>query len=75
MSRDWPTFILRIPQPLRDRLNQAARKNHRSLNSEILYRCEQFDLQRPASQDDIQALLQRLDQLEALIAKTPDTSE
>ncbi|MBG7380641.1 Arc family DNA-binding protein, partial [Pseudomonas aeruginosa] len=33
-------FVVRMPQGLRDQLKQKAADNHRSANSEIVYRLE-----------------------------------
>lgn len=39
-------ITLRLPGPLRDALNKAAQASTRSMNGEIVYRLEAFDLQR-----------------------------
>lgn len=40
MSREDPQFKLRLPQELRDRIEQAAKESKRSLNAEIVARLE-----------------------------------
>ncbi len=69
MSRSWPAFMLRIPDALRDKLNRAARLNRRSLNSEILARCEQAD-HNTLTRQDLDELHRRIDQLEAIIRQS-----
>ena len=40
-QRDWARFILRLPRDLDAFIESEARRNHRSKNSEFLYRLEQ----------------------------------
>jgi len=39
-SRNAEKFVVRLPDGMRDKINQVARKNHRSMNSEIIKRLE-----------------------------------
>lgn len=39
MADEWRTYI-RLPAELRDRIEQAATENRRSITQEILYRLE-----------------------------------
>ena len=39
-SRTAEKFVLRLPAGLRDRINQAAQSNHRSMNGEMLARID-----------------------------------
>ncbi|GAA4649042.1 hypothetical protein GCM10023116_13160 [Kistimonas scapharcae] len=40
MSRDLPIFSLRVPEKIRQQVAREARKNHRSINAEVLTRLE-----------------------------------
>ncbi len=40
MAREDPLFRLRMPEDLKATLQQAAKRNHRSLNAEIVARLE-----------------------------------
>ncbi len=40
-QRDWARFILRLPTDLDQFIETEAKRNHRSKNSEFLYRLEQ----------------------------------
>lgn len=39
-SRTADKFVLRLPEGLRDRINLAAKKNHRSMNGEMIARID-----------------------------------
>ncbi|WP_282366462.1 Arc family DNA-binding protein [Pseudomonas sp. PS02290] len=39
-SRTADKFVVRLPDGMRDRINEVARNNHRSMNSEIIERLE-----------------------------------
>lgn len=39
-SRTADKFVVRLPDGMRDRINEVARTNHRSMNSEIIERLE-----------------------------------
>lgn len=46
-SRTADKFVLRLPEGLRDRINQAAESNHRSMNGEMVARIDgSLDLER-----------------------------
>ncbi|WP_283242340.1 Arc family DNA-binding protein [Pseudomonas fluorescens] len=46
-SRAADKFVVRMPEGLRDRINEAAEKNHRSMNGEIVARISgSLDLER-----------------------------
>ncbi len=48
-GRDSPQYVLRLPQDLKDWLKHRAIDNHRSFNSEVLYRLEQSRNQQEAN--------------------------
>lgn len=46
-SRTADKFVVRLPDGLRERINEAAGNNHRSMNSEIIARIDgSLDLER-----------------------------
>lgn len=46
-SRTADKFVLRLPEGLRDRINQVAESNHRSMNGEMVARIDgSLDLER-----------------------------
>lgn len=46
-SRTADKFVLRLPEGLRDRINVAAERNHRSMNGEMIARIDgSLDLER-----------------------------
>lgn len=50
MARTDPQFNLRLPQLLKNRIDEAAQTNNRSINSEIVARLEKsFDLDNIAN--------------------------
>ncbi|HCL4036102.1 TPA: Arc family DNA-binding protein, partial [Pseudomonas aeruginosa] len=69
-------FVVRMPQGLRDQLKQKAADNHRSANSEIVYRLERSNaLEEELARanrmvDELFAKNQRL-QAELAAANTP----
>ena len=44
-------FVLRMPAGMRDRINEAAKANNRSMNSEIVARLQESLDSRPTSQE------------------------
>lgn len=73
-------FVVRMPQGLRDQLKQKAADNHRSANSEIVYRLERSNaLEEELARanrmvDELFAKNQRL-QTELAAANTPQVAE
>lgn len=57
-------FQVRMPDGLRDRIAEAAKANNRSMNSEIVARL-QMTFDDPPSQETIEKVMARLDQIEA----------
>ena len=47
MSRHWPTLTLRLTQEVIDQMQESARRNRRSINSEYLSRLESSLLDDP----------------------------
>ena len=71
VSRQFPVFNLRLPEDLKDRVMQSARRNNRSQNAEYLHR-----LESSFQQDDVLKLL--LEEVQALrkeIAELKDQSK
>ncbi len=68
MARNDPEFRLRLPESLKNKIEELAKKNQRSINAEIVARLEQsfalshFDPERTAK--DIEDLLKRVARLE-----------
>lgn len=48
--RDITPFSVRLPEELRDRLEESKKKSGRSMNAEILFRIERGLLARPLDQ-------------------------
>ena len=73
-------FVVRMPLGLRDQLKQKATHNHRSANSEIVYRLERSnELEEELARanrmvDELFAKNQRL-QAELAAANTPQVAE
>ncbi|MCS8982615.1 Arc family DNA-binding protein, partial [Pseudomonas aeruginosa] len=73
-------FVVRMPQGLRDQLKQKAAHNHRSANSEIVYRLERSnELEEELARanrmvDELLAKNQRL-QAELAAANAPQVAE
>lgn len=71
MSRDDPQLKLRLPQHLKDMVEQAAKNHSRSINAELVYRIEQSftgisdqkDLIISAQQKLLKDTLARLDEI------------
>ncbi|WP_423814736.1 Arc family DNA-binding protein [Pseudomonas fragi] len=67
-SREQDKFVLRLPDGLRPRIATAAQDNHRSMNSEIIYRIERsltLELALYENKQVIAQLLNRITDLEA----------
>ncbi|RUT39762.1 Arc family DNA-binding protein [Pseudomonas sp. PAMC 29040] len=67
-SRELDKFVLRLPDGLRPRIANAAQDNHRSMNSEIIYRIERslnLELALYENKQVIAQLLNRITDLEA----------
>ena len=52
-SRTADTFVVRLPDGMRERIADVARNHHRSMNSEIIARLEQSMLQESVLSDDL----------------------
>lgn len=48
MARTDPQFNLRLPQSLKESIDDAAQKNNRSINAEIVLRLQQSFLEYPS---------------------------
>lgn len=53
MSRDDPQLKLRLPQDLKDMVEQAAKDHGRSINAELVYRIEQSFSHQPDEKDRV----------------------
>lgn len=61
MARTDPQFNLRLHQSLKDKIDNAAQSNNRSINSEIVARLEKsFTEQEAVSLADLQKEMRRL---------------
>lgn len=70
VSRDSDKFMLRFPEGMRSHVSDAAERNHRSMNSEILarlertFRWDEVDHQHPAELSaEIQQAAARIQEL------------
>lgn len=61
VTRDSDKFMLRLPDGMRDRIAELAKKNNRSMNSEIIARLEQ------SIDEDTQPKIMLIDELENLL--------
>ena len=67
-SREQDKFVVRLPDGLRPRIATVAQENHRSMNSEIIYRIERsltLELALYEKKQVITQLLNRITELEA----------
>ena len=67
-SREQDKFVIRLPDGLRPRITTIAQENHRSMNSEIIYRLEHsltLELALDERNKVITQLLNRITELEA----------
>lgn len=67
-SREQDKFVVRLPDGLRPRITAIAHENHRSMNSEIIYRIERsltLELALYENKQVITQLLNRITELEA----------
>lgn len=67
-SREQDKFVLRLPDGLRPRIASVSQENHRSMNSEIIYRIERsltLELALYEKKQVITQLLNRITELEA----------
>ncbi len=71
-SREQDKFVLRLPDGLRPRIATAAQDNHRSMNSEIIYRIERSLTLELALYENKQVIAQLLNRITELEAKAHD---
>ena len=64
VSRTFPVFNLRIPEELKERIEQSARESKRSQNAEYLYRLERSFHQ----EDQLEQVLEELKVLRQAIS-------
>ncbi len=57
MARTDPQFNLRLPQSLKESIDDAAQKNNRSINAEIVLRLQQSFLEYPS--ENAERILQK----------------
>ncbi len=75
MSRDDPQLKLRLPQQLKDKVDQAAKDSGRSINAELVQRIEQSFLSTSDNERDAlieqqqQVIKNTLAQLDDMIAR------
>jgi predicted DNA-binding protein len=70
MKQTDPQFKLRIPQDIKDRLEEAAKTNGRSVTQEIIYRLEQSLDDRPAQTEKSSYALSAIERLESMLIAT-----
>lgn len=78
VSREFPVFNLRLPDELKDRVTQSARKHKRSQNAEYLHRLEQsfqHENVMAALLEEIRGLRQDVAELKPAIAGDNDEAE
>lgn len=68
-SREQDKFVLRLPDGLRPRIATAAQDNHRSMNSEIIYRIERSLTLELALYENKQVIAQLLNRIKELETK------
>ncbi|PMV89758.1 MULTISPECIES: Arc family DNA-binding protein [unclassified Pseudomonas] len=74
-SRDADKFVVRLPDGMRDQINEVAAKNHRSMNSEIIKRMERTLLEDATgilNVDLMDQLSNRCKELEARLEQLQD---
>ncbi|TPG88079.1 Arc family DNA-binding protein [Pseudomonas caspiana] len=74
-SRDADKFVVRLPDGMRDKINQVSEKNHRSMNSEIIKRLERTlheDATGILNVDLMDQLSNRCKELEARLEQLQD---
>lgn len=71
-SREQDKFVVRLPDGLRPRIATAAQDNHRSMNSEIIYRIERSLTLELALYENKQVIAQLLNRITELEAKAHD---
>lgn len=74
-SRDADKFVVRLPDGMRDKINEVAGKNHRSMNSEIIKRMERTLLEDATgilNVDLMEQLSNRCKELEARLEELQD---
>ena len=74
-SRDADKFVVRLPDGMRDQINEVAAKNHRSMNSEIIKRMERTLLEDATgilNVDLMEQLSNRCKELEARLEELQD---
>lgn len=68
-SREQDKFVLRLPDGLRPRIASVSQENHRSMNSEIIYRIERYLTLELALYENKQVITQLLNRITELEAK------
>ncbi|MBX8542478.1 Arc family DNA-binding protein [Pseudomonas cichorii] len=77
-SREQDKFVLRLPDGLRPRIAAEASENHRSMNSEIIFRLERSEILQKLQEEQskvISQLLVRIDELESQQPPTASAKE
>jgi len=74
-SRESDKFVVRLPDGLRDRITTLAKKNHRSMNSEIVHRLERSMVSTELCALQAQLIQQLSDRIVELEAKAPESNQ
>ena len=65
-SREQDKFVLRLPDGLRPRIAAQASENHRSMNSEIIFRLERSEILQVMHHEQSKVVSQLLMRIEEL---------
>lgn len=67
-SRTAEQFVVRFPEGMRDRIAEAAKKNNRSMNAEIVARLDRTFSDAPAVNGiSMSAIFEKLEEIESSI--------
>lgn len=64
MKTTLPDFKVRLPQSLKDQIEEAARQTNRSMNGEIVHRLEMSFAMATPLEEEVKRLAKRLDAIE-----------